>query len=200
MAPYRCRPHERPGSSGQTSLVAPTSQSVRFARSLATRCDAGQPHLHTCVCPLEWVGEKRASTLVAGMQDSLRRIFAYACWLLRDIRDQCEGFFNVYPVFCLFYYALLYNPRSDFANVALTLNLLTTTIVAPPSNASKWKMGFNSAFKGLSLVFNNHALMLACAWCDTQKLKLWFWKVCVSQRRFDQRRIAYRTVVPYLIL
>src|SRR5215510_2703639 len=30
---------------------------------------------------------------------------------------------------------------------ALTLNLLTTTIVAPPSNASKWQMGFNSAFK-----------------------------------------------------
>jgi len=31
----------------------------------------------------------------------------------------------------------------------LTLNLLTTTIVAHPSNASKWQMGFNSAFKGL---------------------------------------------------
>ena len=31
----------------------------------------------------------------------------------------------------------------------LNLNLLTTTIVAPPSNASKWQMGFNSAFKGL---------------------------------------------------
>jgi hypothetical protein len=31
----------------------------------------------------------------------------------------------------------------------LTLNLPTTTIVAPPSNASKWQMGFNSAFKGL---------------------------------------------------
>ena len=31
----------------------------------------------------------------------------------------------------------------------LTLNLLTTTIVAPPSNISKWQMGFNSAFKGL---------------------------------------------------
>ena len=28
----------------------------------------------------------------------------------------------------------------------LTLNLLTTTIVAPPSNASKFQMGFNSAF------------------------------------------------------
>src|SRR5215469_18824464 len=24
-----------------------------------------------------------------------------------------------------------------------------TTIVAPPSNASKWQMGFNSAFKGI---------------------------------------------------
>jgi hypothetical protein len=31
----------------------------------------------------------------------------------------------------------------------LTLNLLMSTIVAPPSNASKWQMGFNSAFKGL---------------------------------------------------
>ena len=28
----------------------------------------------------------------------------------------------------------------------LTLSLLTTTIVALPSNASKWQMGFNSAF------------------------------------------------------
>ena len=35
-------------------------------------------------------------------------------------------------------------------SVILTLNLLTTTRVAPPSNASKWQMGFNSAFKGLS--------------------------------------------------
>jgi hypothetical protein len=37
-------------------------------------------------------------------------------------------------------------------NDSLTLNLLTTTIVAPPSNASKWLMGFNSAFKGLMLL------------------------------------------------
>ena len=28
--------------------------------------------------------------------------------------------------------------------------MLTTTIVVPPCNASKWQMGFNSAFKGLS--------------------------------------------------
>jgi len=37
--------------------------------------------------------------------------------------------------------------------VELTLNLLTTTIVVPPSNASKWQMGFNSAFKGLICKF-----------------------------------------------
>ena len=34
-------------------------------------------------------------------------------------------------------------------SMMLTLNLLTTTIVAPSSNAGKWQMGFNSAFKGL---------------------------------------------------
>ena len=39
--------------------------------------------------------------------------------------------------------------RTLLTCVNLTLNLLTTTIVAPPSNASKWQMGFNSAFKGL---------------------------------------------------
>jgi hypothetical protein len=33
----------------------------------------------------------------------------------------------------------------------LTLNLLTTTIVEPPSNVSKWQMGFNSALKGLKV-------------------------------------------------
>jgi hypothetical protein len=37
----------------------------------------------------------------------------------------------------------------------LTLNLLTTIIVAPPSNASKWQMEFNSVFKGLMSIFIN---------------------------------------------
>jgi len=35
-------------------------------------------------------------------------------------------------------------------NLKLTLNLLTTTIVALPSNSRKWQMGFNPAFKGLN--------------------------------------------------
>ena len=37
----------------------------------------------------------------------------------------------------------------------LTLNVLTTTIVAPPSNASKWQMGFNLAFKVLIIRLDN---------------------------------------------
>ena len=32
----------------------------------------------------------------------------------------------------------------------LTLSLLTWTIWRAPTNASKWRMGFNSAFKGLT--------------------------------------------------
>ena len=54
----------------------------------------------------------------------------------------------------------IFGPRSDevmggveekYIMRSLTLSLLTTTIVAPPSNASKWQMGFNSAFKGLKI-------------------------------------------------
>ena len=44
---------------------------------------------------------------------------------------------------------LLYLYITKCLYLVLTLNLLTTTIVAPPSNANKWQMGFNSAFKGL---------------------------------------------------
>src|SRR5215510_3876393 len=40
-------------------------------------------------------------------------------------------------------------PAPSSNNYMLTLNLLMTTMVAPPSNASKWQMGFNSAFKGM---------------------------------------------------
>ena len=48
--------------------------------------------------------------------------------------------------------------RVDFTYsvLCLTLNLLTTTIVAPPCNANKWQMGFNSAFKGLK---TNHLML-----------------------------------------
>jgi len=44
--------------------------------------------------------------------------------------------------------------------LTLTLNLLTTTIVAPPSNASKWQMGFNSAFKGLQITVYSVSLYI----------------------------------------
>jgi len=50
---------------------------------------------------------------------------------------------------------------------SLTLNLLTTTIVAPPSNASKWQMGFNSVFKGL----NNALEETNCCYFDMRPCK-----------------------------
>jgi hypothetical protein len=40
----------------------------------------------------------------------------------------------------------------DQLQCTLTVYPLTTTIVAPPRNASKWQMGFNSAFKGLNRI------------------------------------------------
>ena len=43
----------------------------------------------------------------------------------------------------------LYIVCSVMPPLSLTLNLLTTTIVPPPNNASKWQMGFNSVFKGM---------------------------------------------------
>ena len=44
----------------------------------------------------------------------------------------------------------------------LTLILLTWTIWRPPTNASKWRMGFNSAFKGLKWGWIRN-LVLVCA-------------------------------------
>ena len=39
--------------------------------------------------------------------------------------------------------------------VILTLNLLTWTRWRAPTNASKWRKGFNSALKGLNGIFRN---------------------------------------------
>jgi hypothetical protein len=58
----------------------------------------------------------------------------------------CTGTLQMLGFYLLTYFLLCY----AVVNVGpLTLNLLTTTIVAPPSNASKLQMGFNSAFKVL---------------------------------------------------
>ena len=59
----------------------------------------------------------------------------------------------------------------------LTLNLLTTTIVAPPSNASKWQMGFNSAFKGLiTILFHKlfHTILYQLNISHIRALKVYF--------------------------
>jgi len=50
----------------------------------------------------------------------------------------------------------------------LTLILLTWRIWWASNNATKWQMGFNSAFKGLNLVMWQHVLYLLCASYDTR--------------------------------
>jgi hypothetical protein len=40
--------------------------------------------------------------------------------------------------------------------VILTLPLLTWTIWRAPTNASRWRMGFNSAFKGLITTMDSY--------------------------------------------
>ena len=50
----------------------------------------------------------------------------------------------------------------------LTLNLLTTTIVAPSSNASKWQMGINSVFKGLMYLYDIYTLVQTVKYLGSQ--------------------------------
>jgi hypothetical protein len=60
---------------------------------------------------------------------------------------------HLYVQFHLFVVYIQGKYADSNKNIYLTLNLLTTTIVAPPSNAIKWQMGFNSAFKGLKMQY-----------------------------------------------
>jgi hypothetical protein len=61
-----------------------------------------------------------------------------------------KNYFTIYAVLLVLHVSALPQRSVYCICTILTLNLLTTTIVAPPSNASKWQMGFNSAFKGLN--------------------------------------------------
>ena len=56
---------------------------------------------------------------------------------------------NKFQYFFFVFIMSLCMSKEKSMGCALTLNLLTTTIVAPPSNASKRQMGFNSTFKGV---------------------------------------------------
>ena len=62
--------------------------------------------------------------------------------------------------------------ESGFFYKLLTLILLTWTIWRAPTNASKWRMGFNSTFKGL-----NHEEVewpiLTCRRCSQNHLGIW---------------------------
>jgi len=58
-------------------------------------------------------------------------------------------------------------PKNELKSLYLTLNLLTTTIVAPPSNASKWQMGYNLAFKWLIVLSEQQYTGVPGGLCQT---------------------------------
>jgi hypothetical protein len=72
---YRCPPHERPGSSGQTCLIAATNQCVRFARSLPSRTPT---FTYMCFSAQTRMGEGGGGTRVhAGRWHARRRLRGY---------------------------------------------------------------------------------------------------------------------------
>jgi hypothetical protein len=79
MTAYRCCPHERPGISGQTSLVVTSCQRIRFARLLATRFDTG----HEFIRSSEWAANARTRAH-AGSLHAARSLCRFARWC-RDV-------------------------------------------------------------------------------------------------------------------
>jgi hypothetical protein len=72
----------------------------------------------------------------------------------------------------------------------LTLNLLTTSTVTPPSNASKWQRGFNLAFKGLRNSGAIPLLLLYALMVGVEKtlplLRVFCWKYYRQNKSKDQ--------------
>ena len=95
-----------------------------------------------------------------------KHIFTFPKHFVVDVNIRC----NTLPVSayskCLSFYSLLVTS----CTTSLTLNLLKWRIWRAPKNASRWQMGFNSAFKGLK--FNNctlcpHCIYLCCIFLRT---------------------------------
>ena len=79
--------------------------------------------------------------------------YAYSFIIRKSVKVGCDNIqgFSVTLLQLLDNYKLAIPPFAPtLLFTLLTLNLLTWTIWRAPTNASKWRMGFNSAFKGLT--------------------------------------------------
>ena len=63
------------------------------------------------------------------------------------------------------YFCMNFTMIHGSMNIKLTLILLTCRIWWTPNNASRWQMGFNSAFKGLKWILTFYNLLVT--WCTT---------------------------------
>jgi preprotein translocase subunit SecE len=86
------------------------------------------------------------------------------CWVVHRHMNTAAGTWPIQIVNIKFRSLYICTALSTVAHKRiLTLNLLTSTIVAHPSKASKWQMGFNSAFKGLTkkiIHYSSHSIQI----------------------------------------
>jgi hypothetical protein len=68
----------------------------------------------------------------------------------------------------------------SFRKTLLTLILLTWTICRAPTNASKWRMGFNSAFKGLNVQYTSYETYKCRNSCSVISKTVRYTKKCVG--------------------
>ena len=121
-----------------------------------------------CVCVCVF------SLKLSCMQFACAVLYCYLGWLYHIfprywINDTISTKKKVLNMNCVFWFSvqvlsetflILGKIQWDIINVhMLTPILLTWRIQWAPNNASKWRMGFNSAFKGLSTHYSCHILM-----------------------------------------
>ena len=105
---------------------------------------------------------------VEKLQSRLQIESAYTetCYIVKSGRLVLKCY-AVTGVVCVYVASCYTHMGSEDSAVRLTLILLTWTIWRAPTNASKWRMGFNSAFKGLT--FESLAVSLRTTRFNIQK-------------------------------
>jgi len=99
-----------------------------------------------------------SSAVIASINKRKRQAMNYlisheAFWTVRELyKSTVEAMYNSQKgncTLCIVSKTYIIHRRFLDSVILLSLSLLTSTKWWAPNNASKWRMGFNSAFKGL---------------------------------------------------